>query len=79
MAGLNPNEMMESLDLVRSINKQGITVLFIEHVMRAVVSICTRTIVLNEGQFLYEGTPQEALSNASVIEAYIGGKKDAKN
>ena len=79
MAGLNSNEMMESLDLVRSINKQGITVLFIEHVMRAVVSICTRTIVLNEGQFLYEGTPQEALSNASVIEAYIGGKKDAKN
>ena len=75
MAGLNPNEMQESLQLVRDINKKGITVLFIEHVMRAVVSVCTRAIVMNEGKFLFEGSPQDALNNKSVIEAYIGGKK----
>ena len=77
MAGLNPNEMKESLDFVREINKRGITILFIEHVMHAVVSVCHRVIVLNEGRFLYEGEPREALENNSVIEAYIGGKKNA--
>ena len=79
MAGLNPNEMMASLDFVREINKRGITILFIEHVMPAVVSLCTRAIVLNEGKFLYEGEPREVLENQSVIEAYIGRKKNAKN
>jgi ABC-type branched-subunit amino acid transport system ATPase component len=79
MAGLNPNEMIESLEFVRAINKRGITILFIEHVMLAVVSICTRAIVLNEGKFLAEGTPQDVLKNQSVVEAYIGGKKHARN
>jgi ABC-type branched-subunit amino acid transport system ATPase component len=79
MAGLNPNEMMASLDFVRAINKMGITILFIEHVMAAVVSVCTRAIVLNEGKFLAGGTPQEVLKNPLVIEAYIGGKQNAKN
>ena len=77
MAGLNPNEMKESLEFVREINKRGITILFIEHVMHAVVSVCTRVIVLNEGRFLYEGAPREALENHSVVEAYIGRKKNA--
>jgi len=77
MAGLNPNEMKESLDFVKEINKRGITILFIEHVMHAVVAVCHRVIVLNEGRFLYEGAPREALENTSVIEAYIGRKKNA--
>jgi branched-chain amino acid transport system ATP-binding protein len=79
MAGLNPQEMLSSLDFVREINKRGITVLFIEHVMQAVVSVCHRAIVLNEGRFLYEGEPREVLENPSVIEAYIGRKRNAKN
>jgi ABC-type branched-subunit amino acid transport system ATPase component len=77
MAGLNPQEMLSSLDFVREINRRGITVLFIEHVMQAVVSVCHRAIVLNEGCFLYEGEPREVLENTSVIEAYIGRKKNA--
>jgi ABC-type branched-subunit amino acid transport system ATPase component len=77
MAGLNPQEMLSSLDFVREINRRGITVLFIEHVMQAVVSVCHRAIVLNEGCFLYEGEPREVLENPSVIEAYIGRKKNA--
>ena len=79
MAGLNPNEMIASLDFVREINKRGITVLFIEHVMHAVVSLCHRAIVLNEGRFLAEGEPRKVLENPSVIEAYIGRKKSAQN
>jgi ABC-type branched-subunit amino acid transport system ATPase component len=79
MAGLNPNEMKESLEFVRTINKRGITILFIEHVMMAVVSVCHRAIVLNEGKFLHEGEPHEVLENPKVIEAYLGGKKRAKN
>ena len=79
MAGPNPNEMLSSLDYVREINRRGITILFVEHVMRAVVSVCTRAIVLNEGKFLYEGTPTDALNDPTVIAAYIGGghKNDA--
>jgi len=73
MAGLNPNEMQENLDLVRKINQTGVTVLFIEHVMRAVVSVCTRAVVMNEGTFLFEGSPNAALENEDVIRAYIGG------
>lgn len=77
MAGLNPSEMESSLDLVRTINKQGITVLFIEHVMKAVVSVCTRAIVLNQGKLLCEGEPREVLNNPDVIAAYLGGEADA--
>lgn len=77
MAGLNPSEMESSLELVRTINKEGITVLFIEHVMKAVVSVCTRAIVLNQGQLLCEGEPREVLNNPDVIAAYLGGEDDA--
>jgi len=73
MAGLNPREMEESIELVHRINKQGVTILFIEHVMKAVVAVCSKVIVLNEGRFLCEGTPAEVLQRQDVIEAYLGG------
>ena len=76
MAGLNPSEMESSLDLVRTINKEGITVLFIEHVMKAVVSVCTRAIVLNQGKLLCEGEPREVLNNPDVVAAYLGGESN---
>lgn len=76
MAGLNPSEMEESLELVRTINKEGMTILFIEHVMKAVVSICSRVVVLNEGKLLCEGEPNEVLKRDDVIDAYLGGRHD---
>ena len=79
LAGLNPSEMESSLALVRKINAEGITILFIEHVMKAVVSLCTRVIVLNEGKKLCEGKPREVLSRQDVINAYLGGQADAGN
>ena len=72
MAGLNPREMEESLKLVRKINKEGIAILFIEHVMRAVMSICTNAVFFNEGALLCKGTPEEILKRQDVIEAYMG-------
>ena len=74
MAGLNPSEMESSLDLIRTINKEGITVLLIEHVMKAVVSVCTRAIVLNQGKLLCEGEPRTVLNDPQVVAAYLGGE-----
>ncbi len=77
MAGLNPSEIESSLELIRTINKEGITILFIEHVMRAVVSVCTRAIVLNQGKLLCEGEPREVLNDPDVVAAYLGGEVSA--
>lgn len=73
MAGLNQTEMSESLALVHKINERGIAILFIEHVMKAVLNVCSRVIVLNEGKFLCQGDPQEVLKRPEVVHAYLGG------
>lgn len=73
MAGLNPSEMENSLVLIKRINEEyGVSILFIEHVMKAVVSLCHRCIVLNEGKLLVEGEPREVLNIEEVITAYLG-------
>jgi branched-chain amino acid transport system ATP-binding protein len=74
MAGLNPVEVDEALDMVRAVHAQGITIVLIEHVMRVVVGVCDRAVVLNFGQVLAEGPPKEVLKNQQVIEAYLGEK-----
>jgi len=73
MAGLNPSEMSASIDLVRKVNETGVTILFVEHVMKAVVSLCKRIVVLNEGRVLCEGMPEDVMRNPEVIAAYLGG------
>lgn len=73
LAGLNPMELDGSLDLIKQVNQHGVSVLFIEHVMRAVMKISDRIIVLDEGVLLAEGLPQDVMSNPNVIRAYIGG------
>ena len=75
MAGLNPSEMDESMALIRRINESGITIVFIEHVMRAVSALCQRVIVLSDGKMLCEGTPEYALNDPEVIKTYLGGKR----
>ena len=75
MAGLRPTEIDESLQLIRKVNKEmNITIIFIEHVMRAVMSISERVIVLNYGKKIAEGTPDQISCNSQVIEAYLGKK-----
>jgi branched-chain amino acid transport system ATP-binding protein len=74
MAGLNPVEVDEALDMVRAVHARGITIVLIEHVMRVVVGVCHRAVVLNFGQVLAEGEPKQVLKNQQVIEAYLGEK-----
>jgi branched-chain amino acid transport system ATP-binding protein len=72
MAGLNPAEVSEAMELVRKIREKGITVIMIEHVMKAIMAICDRVIVLHHGEKLAEGKPEDITRNKSVIEVYLG-------
>ncbi|MCX5910975.1 MAG: ABC transporter ATP-binding protein [Deltaproteobacteria bacterium] len=75
VAGLNPKEAMEMADFIGSLRQEGITILMIEHVMRAIMGLSDRLIVLHYGKKLAEGTPAEISQNSQVIEAYLGGIK----
>ena len=80
LAGLNPREMEEGLDLVRALNNRGIAIVFIEHVMKAVCALCHRIVVLNQGELLVEGVPETVMRDERVITAYLGeGYKHAGN
>ncbi|MBN2402906.1 MAG: ABC transporter ATP-binding protein [Spirochaetes bacterium] len=72
MAGLNPTEISEVMELVRKIKEKGITIIMIEHVMKAIMEICNRVVVLHHGEKLAEGKPEEITQNKSVIEVYLG-------
>jgi branched-chain amino acid transport system ATP-binding protein len=72
MAGLNPIEVDEAMGLVTQIRDQGITVFMIEHVMKAIMSVCDRIMVLHHGEKIADGTPQEVSTSKTVIEVYLG-------
>jgi len=72
MAGLNPTEVEEAMELVKSIRDKGITIIMIEHVMRAIMTICDRIIVLHHGSKIAAGTPEEIAASDAVIEVYLG-------
>ena len=72
MAGLNPTEVEEAMALVNKIRDTGITIIMIEHVMRAIMSVCDRIIVLHHGQKIASGTPEEISTSSTVIEVYLG-------
>ena len=72
MAGLNPTEIDEIVDVIKGIRDTGVTIFLIEHVMKAVVNLSDRTYVLNDGKLIAQGTPESVASNPIVIEAYLG-------
>jgi len=72
MAGLNPTEIAEIVGVVRDIRAAGVTILLIEHVMQAVMSLAERVHVLNQGRIIARGTPAEIATDRSVVEAYLG-------
>lgn len=72
-AGMNPEETNHMMGLTRKVQESGITIILVEHDMKAVMGLCGYLTVLNFGKLLAEGTPEEIRSNEKVIEAYLGG------
>ena len=77
MAGLNPTEVTKVMDLIAKMKEKGITIFMIEHVMKAIMSVCNRIIVLHHGEKIAEGAPSEVVSSKQVIKVYLGEDTDA--
>jgi branched-chain amino acid transport system ATP-binding protein len=72
LAGLNPSEIRDMVPVIRDIASRGVTILMIEHVMQAVMSLAAHVFVLAEGRIIAEGAPQQVAADKRVIEAYLG-------
>ncbi len=72
LTGLTPKESDEAIELIKLINKQGVTVLIVEHVMRVIMGLCNRVIVLQHGEKICDGTPKQVCSDENVVKVYLG-------
>ncbi len=72
LAGLNPSEIRDIVPVIRSLCGRGITIMMIEHVMQAVMSLAAHVFVLAEGRIIGAGTPAQVAADPGVIEAYLG-------
>jgi len=77
MAGLRPTEVDDMIAIIKGLRDRGVTVFVIEHIMRAVMALSDRVAVLQFGQKIAEGTPEEVTRDENVIKAYLGGDYDA--
>ena len=76
MAGLTPPEVKDMVEVIRGINRSGVTILLIEHIMDAIMSLSHRIVVISFGKKIAEGTPEEIAHNEQVQEAYFGKDVD---
>jgi branched-chain amino acid transport system ATP-binding protein len=72
MAGLRPGEIRPALELIRSLRDEGVTILVVEHVMKAITAVSDSVLVMHEGKRLLEGSPDAVMRDARVVEAYLG-------
>jgi len=72
MAGLNPAEIDQAVALIGKLSQRGLTIVIVEHVMRAIMAVARHIVVLDHGQKIAEGDPQQVVANADVIRAYLG-------
>ena len=75
IAGLNPSEVDKIMELIRQIRDGGMSIIIIEHVMKAIMNLSDRIVVINQGKKIAEGLPAEIAANEEVIESYLGGGK----
>ncbi|MCD6305379.1 MAG: hypothetical protein B1H11_07270 [Desulfobacteraceae bacterium 4484_190.1] len=78
VSGLNPTEITRTVDTIKQIQKRGITIIMVEHILKVVMALCERVVVLNYGVQIAEGTPEQVVLDEAVIEAYIGSFEDAE-
>lgn len=74
LAGLNATEINQSVEMIRRIHAEGITLVIVEHVMRAVTALCGRIVVLDQGSVVADGDPGTVMTNPAVVTAYLGEK-----
>lgn len=72
MSGLNPAELESFIEMLRSVNEDGVTLVVVEHIVPAVIQISHRIVVMVQGSTIAEGTPEEVMKNQAVIDAYLG-------
>ena len=72
LTGLTPAECDEAIELIKLINKQGVTILIVEHVMRVIMGLCDRVIVLHHGEKICDGTPKQVCNDENVVKVYLG-------
>ena len=72
LSGLNPAEITSAIRLVRQIRARGVAILFVEHLMRAVIDLSDRVVVLNEGEVIAAGDPREVMRAPRVVDVYLG-------
>jgi branched-chain amino acid transport system ATP-binding protein len=72
MAGLNPSEIDQAVALIGKLSQRGLTIVIVEHVMRAIMAVARHIVVLDHGQKIAEGTPKEIVENPEVVRAYLG-------
>jgi len=75
LAGLNPTEINQSMEMIRKIHDRGVTLVIVEHVIRAITALSSRIVVLDQGKVIANGEPREVMSDPAVIAAYLGTKR----
>jgi branched-chain amino acid transport system permease protein len=72
LSGLTPVEIGSAVQTIKRIRERGTSIIFVEHVMSAVLALSDRLVVLNHGQVIAEGQPEDVMSRPEIVEAYLG-------